>query len=193
MTAPRIEDVIEPVRDLGVAALLELLASTLDKGGEVEAEPIARDRDGHMLRFGALSLPSRHDVVSAKLGALVQPDGPLLPFRTLSTPLGGRRMARIAPFRWSAAPMRLRRGSTTPDWIHARRWFLEWFQPRFGEESPDLSCVTHKLDGPQTDGDGFRFTVDLGSAPVSGFLAMIEAFGRCGCADLAIGEAAIAL
>jgi hypothetical protein len=89
--------------------------------------------------------------------------------------------------------MRLRRGGAEPDWSHARRWHLEWLQARFGDESPDLQCAVHKLEGPFADGDGWRFTVDLGSAPVSGFLAMIEAFARCGCADIAIGEAAIAL
>lgn len=189
----RIEDVVSPVRDVSVAALLETLARALESGGEADAEPIARTAEGKPMRFGTLSLPWRHDVVSARLGPLVQPDGPLLPFRTLTTPLGGRARARIAPFRWCAAPIRLRRGGATPDWEPVRRWHLEWLQARFGEESPDLHCVTHKMDGPKADGDGWRFTVDLGSASVEGFLAMIEAFGKCRGADLAVGEAAIAL
>ena len=74
-----------------------------------------------------------------------------------------------------------------------RRWFLEWFQARFGEESPDLLGVAHGVEGPVASGSGWRFTVDLGSTSVSGFIAMLEAFGQTGCARIAVGETEDAL
>jgi hypothetical protein len=63
-------------------------------------------------------------------------------------------------------------------------------QSRFGEESADLACALHRLDGPYQSADGWRFTVDFGSAPVACFEAMLTAMGACGCAAFEVGESA---
>jgi hypothetical protein len=101
--------------------------------------------------------------------------------------------ARVAPFDWSAVPVRLRRARGAPDWTPVRRWYLEWFQARYGEESPDLLGVVHGLDGPVQDRDGWSFSVDLGSASVAGFAAMLAAFARTGCAEIRVGETEAAI
>ncbi len=191
-----LQDVLGPVRDIHVAALLEALAAALDSGVEVEAESVERDDGGRILRHEPLRLPCRRDLRLLRDGRWLQgsvPGGGPIGFAPVRVPLGRGRSARVATFDWSAADVRLRRGSGSPDWTPLRRWFLEWFQPRFGEESPDLLGVVHSLEGPLADADGWRFRVDLGSASVPGFAAMLRAFVETGCADIRVGETEDAL
>jgi hypothetical protein len=190
--ASRLPDVLGPVRDLHVAALLETLARELDAGGEVDAEPVDRTAEGRILRRQPLNLPSRRDLRSTRDGratTLRAPGGRApLSFAPISVEVTRGLTVRIAPFDWSRAQVSARAAAGAPDWTPVRRWFLEWFQARYGEESPDLLGVVHRLDGPEADGDGWRFTVDLGSASVAGFAAMLGAFAQTGCAEIRVGE-----
>ncbi len=189
-------DVLGPVRDVHVAAILESMAAELSAGADVDAEPVDRDGEGRIRRRAPLGLPSRCDL-------RVRREGRMMTLRALSSrwlcfdpiglPLSDRAAARVAPFRWGAATVEARHALDKPDWTPVRLWYLEWFQARFGEESPDLLGVVHALEGPQKAPDGWRFTVDLGSASVAGFVAMLHAFGSTGCADIRVGEAAIAV
>lgn len=193
MTLPgeRLRDLLDPVRDVYVAELLETLARELDRGGEVEAETPERDVDGRMTRRGPLRLPSRVDLSVARAGRTL----PLralgrvaLRFEPMVCAIDDVTRLSIMPFCWCACEVRAFRGAGGPNWTPLRRWYLEWFQPRFGEESPDLHGVVHHLDGPREEPGGWRFTVDLGSASVAGFAAMLEAFGQSGCAEIRVGE-----
>jgi hypothetical protein len=189
--ADGLSDVLEPVRDLHVSAILQAIADALDSGADVDPEPVNRDADGRLRRSGPLGLPSRSDLRVSRAGrALLRrtDSEPALPFAPRSLVLSDGASARIGPFGWGSAPVRLTGAPGTPNWAPLRRWYLEWFQPRFGEESPDLLCVVHAIDGPHPDGRGWRYDVDLGSASVMGFRAMLEALSVSGCARISVGE-----
>ena len=189
----RLRDLLEPVRDVYVAELLETLARELARGGEVDVEPLDRDPDGGLRRAGPLSLPSRTDFRVTR-GGRVLPlraagGGPLW-FEPVSVAIEDRARIRVMPFCWCSAEVRAFRGAGGPNWTPVRRWFLESVLARFGEESPDLQGVAHRLDGPMEEPGGWRFTVDLGSAPVPTLAAMLEAFAQSGCAEVRVGETA---
>lgn len=186
-----VADVLEPVRDLYVSAILETMACELRRGACVDAEPVDRDADGRIRRAGLLRLPARHDLRVARDGRvlMLRVAGEAgLDFRPIAATASDVTQVRIGPFCWGAVEVRARGAAGAPNWTPLRHWFLEMFQARFGEESPDLLGVAHALDGPTQDGDGWRFTVDLGSASVAGLVAMIEALGKSGCADIVIGQ-----
>jgi hypothetical protein len=184
-------DVLDPVRDIHVAGLLSSMARALARGSPVDAEPIDRAPNGAIRRSGPLMLPTRHDfaVRATRRTMLRRVEGaPSLRFIPMIAAVTDVMDARIAPFDWGAAAIEARCGATAPDWTALRRWYLEWFQPRFGEESPDLLGVAHGIEGPAPVEGGWRFTVDLGSCSVRGFIAMLTAFGQSGCAEIRVGE-----
>ncbi len=195
-------DVLEPVRDIYIAELLADMAHALEAGDDVEAEPMRREADGRIARLPGLSLPMRHDfALRRSADARLYPKlfhrtrgSAALRFAPIVETVSDFAAARIAPFNWGAAEIALRASAgRAPDWTPLRLWYLEWFQPRFGEESPDLLGVTHRLSGPTPEGGGWRFTVDLGSCSVRGFAAMLSALAHAGCADIRIGETEDAL
>lgn len=191
-----LSDVLDPVRDLHVSGILQSMAEALESGADVEPEPMDREVGGRLRRSGPLGLPGRRDLRIARAGRVVlRRTGaePILSFAPLTVALSDVASAQIGPFGWGAAPVRLAGAAGAPNWVPLRRWYLEWFQPRFGEESPDLLGVVHGLDGPHPDGRGWRYSVDLGSASVAGFAAMLDALSVTGCARIAVGETALAL
>lgn len=193
---PELADVLEPVRDIHVAGLLELMARELTLGADVEAEPVDRGADGRIRRHPPLDLPRRHDLRVAREGRVLTlraPNHATLRFAPIDHAISDVSSLRIAPFCWGAVTLLARGAAGAPNWTPVRRWFLEWFQARFGEESPDLLGVAHAVDGPVAEKDGWRFTIDLGSASVAGFLAMVDAFGQTGCAEIRVGETEDAL
>jgi hypothetical protein len=187
----RLRDLLEPVRDVYVAELLETLARELERGGEVDAEPFERDPDGALRRSGPLMLPARSDFRVTRGGRTLArraPGAGAVRFEPLTGAIDDVATLRIMPFSWCAAEVRAFRGAGGPNWAPVRLWFLEAVLARFGEESPDLSGVVHRITGPTPEPGGWRFTVDLGSASVACFAAMLEAFARTGCAEVRVGE-----
>lgn len=194
--AENLDDVLGPVRDVHVAEILESLARELSDGADVDAEPVSRDGEGRITRSPPLNLPRRRDLRVRRNGRLTMihaRSDRSVSFAPIRCALSDTVDARIAPFCWGAATVRVGAMSGAPDWKPVRLWFLEWFQARFGEESPDLLGVAHAVEGPFRDGDGWRFVVDLGSASVDCFLPMLEAFAAAGCTDIHVGETAAAL
>lgn len=186
-----IADLLEPVRDLYVSELLNGLAEALGSPGEVDAEPVDRDADGRIRRHAPLDLPMRHDLRVCANGRAVMrriPGRNGLDFSPQTLRIGDFGAARIAPFNWGAADIRIAGAPGVPNWTPIRRWYLEWFQARFGEESPDLLGVVHALGGPVEGGSSWRMTIDFGSASVSCFAALLDAFANTGCAEVRIGE-----
>ena len=190
-------DLLEPVRDLCVADLLASMGEALAEGGEVDAEPVDRDADGRIRRAPPLNLPQRHDLALRRTGRSTTRSAaasPGLRFAPVTAEVADGAAARIAPFDWAAAEIHVATdGLRAPDWTPLRRWYLEWFQARFGEESPDLLGVVHALHGPRPDGSGWSFTIDLGSCSVRGFAGMLAALARAGCSEIRIGQTEDAL
>lgn len=192
----QLPDLLEPVRDLYVSELLEAVARELDGGADVEPEPIDRDADGRIRRGPPLNLPARHDLRVSRAGRTLLrrvPGAASLSFAPVSGLLSEHAAIRIAPFSWGAVEIVTRCSMSAPNWKPLRLWFLEWFQARYGDESPDLLGAVHGLDGPSAAPGGWRFTVDLGSGSVACFTAMLAALGQTGCAEIRIGETQNAL
>lgn len=193
--ADMLEEVLAPVRESAISALLTAQARAIEAGAEIEPEPVRRDPAGKVKRQGRLGLPGRGDLS-------VTMDG-----RTLIQRVEARRVTAfppmevrtrsgftglIGPFRWEDAELRfeVRRGSN-PNWSPVRLWFLEWFQPRQTRLQPELAGVVHALEGPEEHGSGWQLHVDFGSAPVAAIAGLIEASAETGCAGLKIGQIGI--
>ncbi|MEO1459893.1 MAG: hypothetical protein AAFV49_20310, partial [Pseudomonadota bacterium] len=102
----RLVDVLEPVRDMAVGEILEVMARTLDSGMDVKPEPKRRNARGQVLREGALSLPRRGDLLVQHSGGMLTQHVPcerVLSFEpvTLVEPDGF--VSVITAFRWDAA------------------------------------------------------------------------------------------
>lgn len=185
----RLADVLEPVRDVAVAELLEVMSRRLDEGADVKAEPQARDLDGCILREGPLQLPRRGDLsITQKNRTLIQKieSHALLTFCpvTLIEPEGF--VAVIAPFRWDAAQVIVQSSQSHPNWAPVRRWFLEWFQSRYSDVAPDLDGAVHCLRGPDLTPDGWRLVIDFGSAPIDCISDLIGALVQTGAGRVTI-------
>jgi hypothetical protein len=187
----RLLDVLEPVRDIAVGEILEVMARRLDSGAHVIHEPMQRDADGHVTRSGKLRLPVRGDLeVTAGGRTLVQRVAceKVLNFEPLTLIEPDGFVAVLKPFRWDAADVLVEARQATPNWTPVRRWYLEWFQSRFSELAPDLDGAVHGIDGPNEVPEGWRFTVDFGSAPIEALTDMVGAFAETGAARIRIGQ-----
>jgi len=190
-TDARLADLLSPIRAQGAVALLDAIARTLETGAEVEAEPVLRDADGRVRREGPLALPRRADLMVARDGqtlpACTETEAALaLMPDTLHYP-GGFRVV-IASFRWDAAEILIETRDGAPDWQPIRQWFLEWFQSRHADVAPELAGAVHALEGPRAGLDGWRLTVDFGSAPVAALTALIAAASETGARRMRLGE-----
>lgn len=188
---PRLPDLLESVRDIAVGELLEALARALETGADVTMEPKLRDTEGFITREGALKLPRRGDLEIDRNGRkLVKrvecPQN--LPFAPIVVPAPNGFVARVAPFHWEAAEIIAEGTARQPNWGPVRLWFLEWFQSRYSEVSPDLDGAVHALSGPAPHREGWRFVVDFGSAPVDAVVSLIGAFAETGCQRIRIGR-----
>lgn len=183
-----------PMRDLHVADLLERMARAIDSGADVAPEPLARGRTGALMRTARLHLPFRRDLAVTSAGRLLHPriDTPLDPTadpRPAALCAGAFALS-ITPFQWQAAEMRLLGGDAdTFNWSALRLWFLEWTQPRKGDESPDLLGVVHSLSDPEDIPGGARLRIDFGSAPAECVGELLDALARTGADSGALGLA----
>ena len=182
---------LESVREATVTALLRAQAIAIDAGAEIEAEPMRRDAQNRIRRDGPLDLPSRGDLGVTHGGRTLvrQIEGGTGPdFEPFEAFVSPDFAAAIHPFAWDHAVLEMTSRQDTPNWTPLRHWFLEWFQVRPSEISPELSGAVHRLDGPYRGPDDWRATVDFGSAPASCIPALIAAVALSGCSTLVIGS-----
>lgn len=189
--AEMLEEVLAPVRESAISALLTAQARAIEAGAEIEPEPVRRGGDGKVKRQGRLSLPSRGDLSVTMDGrTLIQRIEArritAFPPVEVRTPAGFTGL--VGPFRWEDAEIRLEARDARPNWKPLRLWFLEWFQPRQTRLQPELAGVVHALEGPDEHGDGWLMHLDFGSAPIAAIASLIEVIGETGCARLKIGR-----
>lgn len=188
-----LEEVLAPVRESAVAALLTAKARAIAAGAEIVAEPVRRDPAGRVRRQGELRLPARGDLAITMDGrTLIQriEARNVIAFPPVEVRTQSGFTGLIGPFRWEDAEIRFDFGSrgTRPGWSPIRLWFLEWFQPRQSRLQPELGGVVHALEGPEDRGDFWQIHLDLGSAPVAAIIALIETAAETGCSRLRIGQ-----
>jgi hypothetical protein len=173
-----------PLRDLHVSDLLERMARALDVGAEVAPEPLARGPRGALLRTTRLHLPFRRDlaVIAGKRvlhPRIDTPPDPTADPRPIAMCAGAFTL-QVTPFQWQAADLRLRGVAGGFTWAPLRQWFLEWVQPRRGDESPDLLGAVHSMSDPEETPGCARLRLDFGSAPVDCMPEFLEALSRTG-------------
>ena len=193
--ADMLEEVLAPVRESAIAALLAAQARAIEAGAEIESEPVRRDPAGRVKRQGRLGLPSRGDLS-------VTMDG-----RTLIQRVEARRIAAflpievrtrsgftglIGPFRWEDAEIALRDARQTGR-TGRRSGSGSWNGSSRGKASlqPELSGVVHALDGPEEVEGVWKLHLDFGSAPIAAVAALIETAAETGCAKMRIGQVTV--
>ncbi|MBB5515115.1 hypothetical protein FHS89_001125 [Rubricella aquisinus] len=181
-------DVLTPVRDIFLSRLLEEMASALDKGFECETDVLRRIPSGSVERAGSLNLPERYDLATEVRGDTATfdvTDSLVVRFDPFSLQLGNGANVRISPFQWNDlhVAVELRRG-VTPNWQPIRRWYLEAFQVRFDEDTPEFHGVIHRLTGPEKVGATWVFNLDLGTASVDCLTDLFDALEQCQAANI---------
>jgi hypothetical protein len=182
-----------PMRDLHVSDLLERMARAIDAGSDVAPEPLARTPAGALARTRVLHLPFRRDLGVSSGARMLHPriDTPLDPTadpRPIAL-CSGSFALRVTPFQWQAAELRLQGKAGALTWAPLRLWFLEWVQPRKGDEAPDLLGTVHSMSDPQDIPGGARLRIDFGSAPVDCVPELLDALARTGAEHGALGLA----
>ena len=188
---PALLRLIEPLRDLAIGGILEVMARELEADAEVVPEPELRDAAGAVARSGPLNLPRRGDLAVTREGRTL-----IRRIESGPAPIGKSLVARtsdgfeseILPFRWDAAEVMVFAKQEQPSWAPLRRWFLEWFQSRYSEVAPDLYGAIHSLDGPRQVPGGWAFTIDFGSAPAACVIDLIGALAASGASRMRIGQ-----
>lgn len=189
--ARRLAGVLEPVRDLAVGRLLQAMAEELEQGNRVRQEPARRAAAGHVLRNGGLHLPRRDDLSVTEDGRTVVrtvTSRGRLSFDPVRIESDEGFVAEVRPFRWDAAEISADIGDGALDVAPIRRWYLEAFQSRFSDLSPDLDGVVHALLGPRRVGRVYVFQCDFGSAPAETVVEMLVAFAQAGARGLKVGD-----
>lgn len=179
-----------PLREEAVGELLEAVAAAIDSGADAASEPEARSATGKVMRLGPLRLPRRGDLSITEAGvtgmvqtqcAMPKAEPPVVVLAPDGFPV------EVAPFRWDQLHMVALFDEGIPDWAPLRRWFLEWFQSRISDVAPDLLGAVHRIDGPRAVRGGWRFTIDLGSAPVAALPDLVMAMAATGATGLQLG------
>jgi len=183
----RLAEMLRPIREASLGAMLGTLAEAIDTGAEVEPEPMRRDVDGKVVRSGALSLPERGDLLVRRgtraLPQRIESPEPQ-PFAPLSFVADGGFTVVVGPFRWFEAAMVIEARQAQPNWTPLRHWALEWLQSRHTDVWPELAGAIHRLDGPVAGRGAWRFTVDFGSAPIEAVTGLVGAVAETGASRL---------
>lgn len=165
-----LQAIMSPVRDLYLARVLEEIARASMQEYDCDTDVERRDESGALSRFGVLKLPQRHDIRARRDARTVfydVVDGQEMRFDPFdySARLGGK--ATVTPFQWNDLCVLFSLDRPPVNWVPVRRWYLDAFQARFDEDSPDFRGTIHALQGPEKAEDGrWRMRIDLGSAPV---------------------------
>ena len=181
---------VEEPRDRAVSAILRAMAQAIDAGAEIEPEPERRDTTHRVVRTGPLDLPRRADfsickssrTLFCRVESEVASEGGAVTAR-----VGETFTVEIGAFAWDAAEITIH-AKAEPDWNPVRLWFLEWFQSRHSDVSPELFGAVHSLDGPEPLPGGWGLTIDFGSAPAAVVPEFILALAETGAEGATIGH-----
>ena len=182
---------MEAPRDRAVGAILEGVARAIDAGADVIPEPERRDAARRVVRTGDLRLPRRADFSINKGGRTLFcriESSPVPEGNSVVVRAGDGFIAEIEPFRWDQAEVTLYGEQERPNWTPLRHWFLEWFQSRHTDVSPELSGAVHSVDGPRRIPGGWTLTIDFGSAPPTCVTDLVHALAESGAERMRIGQ-----
>ena len=173
------------------AALREL---AMEPGTSVFPEAALRAADGTVVREGELHLPYRVDACvgdqrSVTRTVMVDTEG-MLSFEPFAFVWPGGMQVTMRPFRWDYCSVT---AEARPDsYDRLREWFADWFKEADDSvrEHGELLEAVHFMSDPQADGTLRTLLIDLGSAPVAAFEALLDALRDSGQREITIGGVA---
>ncbi|MGB0497324.1 MAG: hypothetical protein ACPGID_03210 [Rubricella sp.] len=185
-------DILTPVRDIFLSRLLEEMADALERGFECDTDVVRRDERGDLYRSGPLHLPERYDLATdagRERATFDVEDSLVVRFDPMNLTLSNGAPVTILPFQWNAVVVAVDLEEGKPDWGGVRRWYLENFQSRFDEDTPEFHGAIHRLQGPEGGPRSWRMTLDLGTASVDCLADLLEAFAVMGAQRVSLSGA----
>jgi len=175
-----------------LAGVVARLTSSSDM--RVYSEVALRDRRGRPIQNGSLGLPMRLDLVAISGGSsespAVDPER-LMRFEPVCFETDAGLGVVLHPFQWDSMTVSFQDPGGLDDWQPLVSWYGEWY--RENEDSEDgsgaLLGVVHCLSDPEVTRGTVRFTVDLGSAPVEAFDALLDVIAALGVKSVVVGNA----
>jgi len=180
---------LEPLRASWIEYFTSAIADARERG-PLHVEPAMRDGDGNVVQEGPLATGLRPDFVQEVDGA---PDGlyvdaPMVEGQvTYGFELNSSVACEVFPFRWQDFRVRLMPADGL-DLAPLSAWFWEWFDANDlnDVDGDGFFGVVHWLGEPVAGETGVMVDVDLGSAPVDAFLALLDAVSKAGATRLVI-------
>ena len=113
--------------------------------------------------------------------------GPPEPSGVIETLSIGSTAVKIYKSTWDTLSVWVRHSD--PDWHALEPWKEKWIDPARGPEDGDeLQGVAHYLSAAVSEGGGFLFETDLGSAPVEALIELLETLVDCGATEIELGR-----
>ena len=188
----QLEEFLSPVRDLYMSRYFRRQKKWRKIGYDVEAEPKIRDMDGKVVRDGVLNLPRRSDFgLMTNNGPQYRDLGEIcnMMFEPMVITAGSRSTVVINPFCWKALTVSFDADDDTQRLKLVRQWYLEAFQTLRLEGDPDVNGTVHSLTGPKFQDDRWVIEIDMGSAPISVFAALLDLLVSNGVENVFVGDA----
>jgi hypothetical protein len=184
-------DVHEVLSEIRALYVRDLVAASLE--GDFIVEPAFRRQDGSLALDGALALPMRADLIE-RSGARRGQSRAVVPSQRLDFPPFGFMLegceVLVHPFDWSQIGLTLH--GADADALHSvlRPWFMAHFDPddANGADDDGLFGVVHFLSDPVTHDGASVVELDLGSAPVEVFEALLIALAEAGCTQVVVAN-----
>ena len=185
---------LDRIRELYLASFAEAIESCRkDKSLEVVVEAPYSTSDGEVIGEGPLDLPLRTDIIITEGGVVKErfrlDSEQSLSFEPFSFLWDEKLQVALSTFQWDWCEAKIfgLRGST--DWHPLVDWFMSSFHESFpsgaGEE---FSGVVHFMSDPESQGDCYFVSFDLGSAPVETFETLLDALASVGATSVEIGQ-----
>lgn len=162
------------------------------KAQEAYVEPAYRTSDGALATEGLWSLPCRADVIPFSDAGTSEPvrvdSQTQLNFAPLHFSIADTAVE-LAPFVWDWLPLEI--NGLAQD--QAARVLIDWFKQWFDGEDENpanetgLQEVIHFMSEPEPTDDGFKLTIDLGSAPSEAVEDLLFALSDAGAAKVQLG------
>ncbi len=184
---------LDKIRDYYVSRFIDAINehSGMD-GVTVAHEPAFCNANGEVVSEGALSLPTRGDLLLIRDGAVsdsirIDTDGKLSFEPIVFTWPENNLNVDLRPFQWNWMQLRIFGLKPKADWTPIRDWFIDWFQENDPAEDELLGGV-HFLSDPEYGHDYSQLSIDLGTAPVESFEELLDAIGQMEAACVHIGH-----
>jgi len=189
-TCLEFHSLLSDIHEKHVARFEKVLKLPSGPGQGLTVEPLMRDEKGAVRRDGVLNLPARCDFGQISSHETREKN---LSLQTISTDrqdyfeIDELGEIWVAPFQWNALDVQFRLNTDWPNFKPLRNWYLEWSIPEHKQANALTLGVLHCLSGPTPSAGGWLLTLDLGTAPPSAVVELLEMLGSIGASNLALG------